>query len=69
MPFGLNTFPIQQIGPEADVMLSINSGNCGRYASKIEPLIKQANEKLEKSLAIDYKDIWMKFEADEVSGS
>ena len=50
-------------------MLSINSGNCGRYASKIEPLIKQANEKLEKSLALDYKDIWMKFEADEVSGS
>ena len=50
-------------------MLSINSGNCERYASKMKPLAKQANEKLEKSLAMDFKDIWMKFEADEVSGS
>ena len=69
LPFGLNTFPIQQIGPEADVMLSINSTNCKRYAAKMNPLAKQASEKLEKTLAIDFKDVWQKMEADEVSGS
>lgn len=57
------------MGPEADVMLSINSKNCERYASKMEPLAKQANQKLEKSLAVDFKDIWIQMEQEEVSGS
>ena len=50
-------------------MLSINSTNCKRYAAKMDPLAKQASEKLEKTLAIDFKDVWQKMEADEVSGS
>ena len=60
LPYGLNTFPIQQIGPEADTMLSMNSGNCARYGDRMRPLEKDANEKLEQAMITNYKPIWRK---------
>jgi hypothetical protein len=32
LPYGLNTFPIQQLGREADYVLSLDNRNCQRYA-------------------------------------
>lgn len=37
LPHGLNTFPIEQVGLEADYMLSLNERNCQRYAKDLKP--------------------------------
>lgn len=34
LPYGLNVFPIEQLGPEVDRMLSINADNCSRYKAE-----------------------------------
>jgi hypothetical protein len=31
LPFGLNVFPIEQLGIEVDRMLAINEDNCDRF--------------------------------------
>jgi hypothetical protein len=31
LPYGLNVFPIEQLGLEVDRMLSINADNCERF--------------------------------------
>ena len=39
LPYGLNVFPIQQVGMEVDYMLSLNTKNCARYAQELRPQI------------------------------
>jgi hypothetical protein len=34
LPYGLNVFPIEQLGPEVDRMLSINADNCSRFKAE-----------------------------------
>ena len=58
LPYGLNTFPIQQIGPEADTMLAMNSLNCARYGQKMKNLEEAADEKLKEEMITNYKSIW-----------
>jgi hypothetical protein len=38
LPYGLNVFPIQQLGRAADFLLSLDSHNCARYASEVASL-------------------------------
>ena len=35
LPYGLNVFPIQQLGLEADFTLALDSSNCPMFASQI----------------------------------
>jgi hypothetical protein len=38
LPYGLNVFPIQQTGRDADFLLSLDSTNCPRFASEVAGL-------------------------------
>ena len=69
LPYGLNTFPIQQIGPEADTMLSMDHKNCARYGEIMLPLVKDANEKLESEMNEKFNSVWKQMMKDEISGS
>lgn len=41
LPYGLNVFPIEQLGIEVDRMLSINEDNCERYKKEFsEPFAR-----------------------------
>lgn len=46
LPYGLNIFPIQQVGREADFSLSLDSRNCPRYGAEIAGPQKELNQKL-----------------------
>lgn len=54
LPYGLQTFPIQQTGFEKDFVLSVNEKNCKRYAdsyvSKSEAIVKT----LDTAVATEY---------------
>lgn len=39
LPFGLQTFPIQQSGIEADMLLSVSDKNCPYYANNMKPAL------------------------------
>lgn len=48
LPFGLNTFPITQTGFEDDMMLSLGSRNCKKWAEVFDPLQNENKEFLIK---------------------
>jgi hypothetical protein len=41
LPYGLQTFPIQQAGLEADFLLSLSDNNCPYYTSKMQSTVEQ----------------------------
>ena len=46
------------MGPEADVMLSMNSNNCARYGAGMEQPLTDAEAQLEQSMKDNYQSIW-----------
>lgn len=46
------------MGPEADVMLSMNESNCNKYEMGIMSMLQDADRQLDEALNANYKDIW-----------
>lgn len=58
LPHGLQTFPIQQAGFEADFVLSLSQKNCKLYDGRISPTLTALSTSLDTILANDFADIW-----------
>jgi len=51
LPFGLQTFPIQQAGMEADFLLSVSDRNCPYYTTKMKTTMDDITGKAASAIA------------------
>ena len=56
------------MGPEADVMLSMNANNCARYGSGMSPSEHSAEAALVASMQADYQATWNEMLQKDISG-
>lgn len=68
LPYGLQTFPIQQSGFDKDFMLSLSERNCKSFASQMEQPRKDVEAALDVAIQTDFADIWKDMQDMQVSG-
>ena len=57
LPYGFNTFPIEQTGLEADVFLSMNLNNCPLFANDFSDISSYLNYNAIRNLPTTYKTL------------
>ena len=67
LPYGLQTFPIQQTGFEADMMLSLTNMNCQFYNDSMTPVQKDIEIQATQAIYLNFKDVYDMMEANDVS--
>ena len=67
LPYGLQTFPIQQTGFEADMMLSLNSLNCPYYRDQMIEVTKDLEIAATQDIYLNHLDIFNMMLASDVS--
>lgn len=68
LPYGLQTFPIQQTGFESDFMLSLNAKNCQRFDALTKDSFAQISTNLATEIAAEFSDIAAEMTDKDVSG-
>jgi len=57
LPFGLNVFPIEQLGIDVDRMLSINEDNCDRFKAEFTEPFAQLEAQNTLLFTREYPDL------------